>query len=1686
MPQCLDAARLSPLAATRIGEARKPGPLDAFDDPWAQMDFDEDLCPYDTEMHDAVAWEGPPPDHSEAVATPSPTNSAADAHCRKLKLDPSVGFAESKAFVGSNAGWVYKTGPLGRGYYIDEPAKVVQSFVQESSAPVDDMLLSYILSSAPAGLEGKVFLSLDLLVPPESMPRLLGSGKRLNRSLKRLPRRKRKIIDKSAQWMQPSILGVSRTDTSHRASGAIAIDTYNGNIMSTAQVYIASSAADIICIQEARLPPWTIPAAERAARRAKWSLSVEPAAITAASSTSAGVAVAVRSHIGMCNVPSLPWFANLDSRLSVKHVSAICKGGVYILSAYFWCSIGITGQNVQLLESIAFLIRRLRGPWILAADWNFGPSSLEKNGWLRLVDGRVRASGVATCKGRENDWYVVSRSINHAILGVARITDTGANPHSAVRLWVKSHARKDLVRSLAAPPKADAVQPAGCHNQCELEGWSDIAADPQHLSFSQGKLDTEFARWIRASEEGLCSIGGLTGKDHDKFVCRDQGAKLVWKSAIGPVSNNGLKVSLVTVAWKTIHTWLSELSEGMSQMSPQGLVAKAARARWLLLSSQWGYLGASMHATALADWIGQLSLQILSDRSHIMWLRATAAVIAKKTHEHDCRKSEAAWTAWLHGGPGRSIGRHHRLTKVGCGWAPSPSLPTPDEPEAAEHEQDDEEITEQELAAAECFPISPQEEADHAAIAWGKEWNANGYQLQLPWPDSCWSPDLPALSVEVLLNSARTFPSGTGLGWDKMHPKAIIRLPTVAILALARICIMAEVLGMWPSVIGIVLICLIPKTDGGRRPIGLLPTVIRWWMRARLDVVRAWQNKHERVYFYAGPGKGAKVASWKQAARAELAQAIPGTDYACSLLDMVKAFERVPLDWLVRQGIRYTYPMQILRLSIRAYQLPRTIVIDGVCSELLLALRGITAGAGHATVELRLLIIQWADEAISLFAVTISIFVDDASIEASGSTKFVVNKVAGATKHFTSSMQKIGMEWSPTKNAILAAKRDTAKQVIDRLPGLRINFTSRAKSLGGALGAGNKRNVKVQAQRLKAFRARKTQFQQFRRMAGAHAVSRVLRTGGIAAMVYGQANTGVSNSMLHSQRVATAAAGSRGGSGELDLVLIFLDGGPRGMVDPAFAAHEDPIGHWAEATWCSWLPRCALTKMLNAAIVKQKDRKSPWSVVYGPAAAYLATARRLGWVVDSAVTVTTDIGCVIDFSRDSPAFVIKLVQESVRRWRWRRVEDKHPSLRQGRGGYGAHVLPILQLLNSRRVRDDWTPAAKGGLVSTATNRQWTQARLYQANLTTSLNCRLCVAMGLCDPCDPDPKHKGTLVHRYWICPVLHPYRLKSVPAMVIEAARKEIAVDGTMQSAENLYYCRAIRPSLQPKVPAQNPYESFQWVVSPPSSFSTAGCSIYIDGSLLFNEAKYCGLAARRGWALAVYNSADELIAAANGRPPHWVQGIHGTELWGLLQSLQLGPIDCQLHTDCMAVLLGAKRGIQWANDPRRTFSRMWGPVASALEDNLDSLVWGPAHCTGSQVAGKKLSNGAPMRQRHRIGNAEVDTRAKEGASADKLPVSTLKWIEAKGDDLVAIALWIGKCTAMANRFRDPRGDPNAKATYLRDSEGLAATRLQKYKAGRKRKAPAIPIQLYDLSQCPRWQRIRQRILDRAAALDVP
>ena len=127
------------------------------------------------------------------------------------------------------------------------------------------------------------------------------------------------------------------------------------------------------------------------------------------------------------------------------------------------------------------------------------------------------------------------------------------------------------------------------------------------------------------------------------------------------------------------------------------------------------------------------------------------------------------------------------------------------------------------------------------------------------------------LFIEELVDASLTFPNKTGLGWDRWHPKVLSRLSKPVLRLLVDILRQCEKEGVWPEDIDLVLIALLPKGDGDYRPIGLIPTLPRVWMRARRAMAKKWESENSRWYMYAGKGMGADVAAWKQAARAELA-----------------------------------------------------------------------------------------------------------------------------------------------------------------------------------------------------------------------------------------------------------------------------------------------------------------------------------------------------------------------------------------------------------------------------------------------------------------------------------------------------------------------------------------------------------------------------------------------------------------------------------------------------------------------------------------------------------------------------------------------------------------------------------------------------------------------------------------------
>ena len=114
-------------------------------------------------------------------------------------------------------------------------------------------------------------------------------------------------------------------------AGLWAFDALNGNCFTTAQTYLGRTAADACLLQEMRLSAANCEQAERTAAHDGWTLTVRPAMDTAAGSTSAGVAVAVRSHFGLARSPGMPTIEIDLSRVIVRWLGAVCRGGIHLV-----------------------------------------------------------------------------------------------------------------------------------------------------------------------------------------------------------------------------------------------------------------------------------------------------------------------------------------------------------------------------------------------------------------------------------------------------------------------------------------------------------------------------------------------------------------------------------------------------------------------------------------------------------------------------------------------------------------------------------------------------------------------------------------------------------------------------------------------------------------------------------------------------------------------------------------------------------------------------------------------------------------------------------------------------------------------------------------------------------------------------------------------------------------------------------------------------------------------------------------------------------------------------------------------------------------------------------------------------------------------------------------------------------
>jgi hypothetical protein len=223
---------------------------------------------------------------------------------------------------------------------------------------------------------------------------------------------------------------------------------------------------------------------------------------------------------------------------------------------------------LDILECIAWIIKQLHGPWLLAADFNFPPDELEQSGWLKLVGGQIQAPELPTCNSSVYDYFVIDKRLGNSVLGVAAVEGTGSKPHSAVRLWMQGKPRRHSVRVLARTAKAGPSLPRGCLPETSGKGFEDIAPLVDIDSADVATLDDSYIRWIAQIEAQIADMQGPEGPSRKRICCRAAGPRMIMQPALGKPGTGTMKVSVITVAWRTITGWLVDVLKAFTARAP--------------------------------------------------------------------------------------------------------------------------------------------------------------------------------------------------------------------------------------------------------------------------------------------------------------------------------------------------------------------------------------------------------------------------------------------------------------------------------------------------------------------------------------------------------------------------------------------------------------------------------------------------------------------------------------------------------------------------------------------------------------------------------------------------------------------------------------------------------------------------------------------------------------------------------------------------------------------------------------------------------------------------------------------------------------------------------------------------------------------------------------------------------------
>ncbi len=1366
---------------------------------------------------------------------------------------------------------------------------------------------------------------------------------------------------------------------------------------------------------------------QAAARSQGWTAAAVAAVGGGAGGPSAGVAVLTPTHIASglgvgLKVDISP--KGSDGRLAQLWCQKVVPSGVLCISVYLHTNEGATPRNVALISRALSTAVASGCPWIVAGDLQDSPESFMRwaGSMLRKAGGRVVAPEEPTHypgrgEARVLDFFVVADVLAPFVKGARVLRQVVASPHRAVALAFRSVGPPPLHWQRRAPRPFPRQPPVGCARapvapmlgeidgtaQREREAEVPVGAVMEGVTDAQGvKSDEKIRRdrheyatraWCRLSDSIEAEMCGRTdrweGEHPDRRWCgRAEGPRYVQGPALPPRAAGAwgsMDMKTHAMAW---------VGNRMTELRNLSVIAEGR-----LRAAEPSESNTGLSAGQLKQWHRVIS-KVLGSRSPlarflsgVQWEQLRAELRRRRPAPALATDFLEGTSAWV-----MQLVQSQRKANASCrlkDWRAWIAKQLKDGGAAIyKFAKRAEEAPEELIVLRGVASADPQDMVDKDFGDWGMVWNKLRHLAAAPWrEDGCGGPScLPQPTHVELRAAAATFPPWTGTSSELLTPRHYTWLSDLLLSRIGAFLGLLESWGLWPQQLMEALICLIPKPAGGRRPIGLLASLVRLWERVRRPYVVDWRVKVHREYNWMARGRGAARAVWAQTVVEEAARQ-RGLASAAVLIDLVKAFEMVILARVWNDGLELEFPRELLRLSMEVCSFGRRLVYRGAYSMgTIHTLTAILAGSGYATDFMFIMIMRAVDLILRRYEnVDACVIADDVKFSVTGEEDRVAADIGRVAEDFVDIVERrLNMEVSRAKGSkegktvALVSSGRLAVKVRTKMRSMGIAVARQARNLGVdfRLGGGQIRRP-VQKGRAVKIAPRQARA---RRMGG-RAAEKVAIACDIPSATYGSSITGVTDGMLATMRkgvaAATGALAGRSVSGRL-----LMTGR-----DPGVTVVVGAVYDWVAAWWDTLVPRGCMSDALRQAQKTVGLSARPNVAVRGGAGAYVAALRRLAWAAPRADVVRTRDGTLLFFGDGAPPEGTWPVDpRTVRRWamddyeiaimgtsmvaqdinevggsrgygRAREVSAEGEARYYGGSDAEAALCGVWRRAHyecaeglavpwiwpaARAARAAWRNGRTQGAASLRACVEggwWTQSRLHACGIASTSRCSCGEAV-------------GTLWHKLGACKLAEQARANGLPTGLLRMGKK---------SVWDPLFSRGV--AARPKVPRPPKTRSW-WTRCAAQAEQLATGTVFTDG-------------AYQGWFWKGARAAWAAVAVTDDGVVLWrLQGVIGephpsilrAELMALREVLRMAAPPLTVYIDNKQVVDGFDKGRAYCTASTTDAADIWRDVWRLVEDIGPGVTVRKvrAHTTWWDVLAGRIT---PFL---RWGNAEADRAAKE------------------------------------------------------------------------------------------------------------